>query len=142
MSGTTKGAPRALLRFEALFVLIAASVAYARLDASWWMFAALFFAPDLSMLGYLAGRKAGAAVYNLGHWYGLPLACIAWGVFGQAPQILAVGLIWVAHIGLDRTLGYGLKYTDGFGVTHLGLVGKARGAAQGSTRDGTQRERY
>ena len=77
------------------------------------------------MLGYLAGRKAGAALYNAGHWYGLPFVYIAWGVFEQAPQVLAVGLIWAAHIGIDRALGYGLKYPDGFDVTHLGLIGRA-----------------
>jgi hypothetical protein len=124
-----------LLRLEALFVAIAASAAFARLGASRWLFVALFLAPDLSMLGYLAGRKAGAALYNVGHWYGLPFAWIAWGVVGQAPHALAVGLIWAAHIGIDRALGYGLKYADGFGVSHLGLIGKARGAAQFRTAE-------
>lgn len=126
MCGTVTGAPKMLLRLEALFVVIAATAAYARLGASWWLFAALILAPDLSMLGYFAGRKVGAAIYNVGHWYGLPFACIAWGVFGQTPQVLAVGLIWAVHIGIDRALGYGLKYPDGFGFSHLGLIGKAR----------------
>jgi hypothetical protein len=124
-----------LLRLEGLFVLIAASAAFVRLGASWWLFAALFLAPDLFMLGYLAGRKTGAALYNLGHWYGLPFACIAWGVFGQAPQVLAVGLIWAAHIGFDRALGFGLKYAVSFGASHLGLMGKARTAARCRTAD-------
>ena len=118
-----------LLRLEAFFVVLAASTAYARLGASWWLFAALFLAPDLFMLGYLAGRRAGAALYNVSHWYGLPFACIAWGVFEQVPQMLAVGLIWSAHIGFDRVLGYGLKYADGFGVSHLGHIGKTRSEA-------------
>ncbi len=130
MSGSVTGGPKMLLRFEALFVIIAASAAYARLGASWWLFAALILAPDLSMLGYFAGRKIGALFYNVGHWYGLPAACIAWGVFAPAPQLLGAGLIWVAHIGIDRALGYGLKYADGFGVSHLGLIGKARSEAQ------------
>ncbi len=137
MSGTVTGAPNVLLLLEALFVLIAAAAAYARSDANWWMFAILFLAPDLSMLGYLAGRKAGAAIYNAGHWYGLPFACIAWGVFGQASLVLALGLIWIAHIGFDRALGYGLKYSDGFGFSHLGLMSKARGAARGQQADAT-----
>ena len=129
MSGIVTRAPRTLLRLEALFVVIAALAAYARLGASWWLFAILFLAPDLSMIGYLAGRKAGAAIYNVFHWYGLPFACIAWGLIGQAHQVLALGLIWAAHIGLDRALGYGLKYTEGFGFSHLGLMGQARNAA-------------
>ena len=130
MSGIVTGAPKVLLRLEGLFVLIAAPAAYARLGASWWIFAILFLAPDLSMLGYLAGRKTGAAIYNVGHWYGLPIACIAWGMLGRSPQVLALGLIWCAHIGLDRALGYGLKYPDGFGFSHLGLIGKARSTAK------------
>jgi hypothetical protein len=130
--GAVTGAPKMLLRLEGLFVLIAASAAFVRLGASWRLFAAVFLAPDLSMLGYLAGRKAGAALYNLGHWYGLPFACMAWGVFEQAPQVLAVSLIWTAHIGFDRGLGFGLKYADGFGASHLGLMGNARNAAQSS----------
>lgn len=130
MSGAVMGAPKMLLRLEALSVVVAAMAAYATVGASWWLFAALVLAPDLSMLGYLAGRKAGAALYNLCHWYGLPFACITWGVFGQAPPTLAVGLIWAAHIGIDRALGYGFKYADGFGVSHLGLIGKARSEAR------------
>jgi hypothetical protein len=129
MSGTVTGTPKMLLRIEALFVVTAASATYAHLGASWWLFAALLLVPDLSMLGYLAGSKAGAALYNAGHWYGLPFGCIGWGVFAQAPQIVAIGLIWVAHIGIDRALGYGLKYVDGFGFSHLGLIGKARRGA-------------
>ena len=115
-----------LLRLEGLSVLIAASAAYAWQGGSWWLFAALFFVPDLSMLGYLGGRKAGAMLYNVGHWYVLPLACVAWGVSGQATQVLATGLVWAAHIGFDRALGYGLKYGEGFGFSHLGAMGKAQ----------------
>ena len=130
MSGIVTGAPNLLLRLEGLFVFIGACTAYALVGASWWLFAVLILAPDLSMLGYLAGRKAGAAAYNLAHWYGLPFACMGWGVFLHVPLALAVGLIWAAHIGADRALGYGLKYADGFGVTHLGAKGQARSAAQ------------
>lgn len=129
MSGTVTGAPRVLLRLEALFVGFAALVAYARLGAGWWLFAALILAPDLSMLGYLAGRRVGAMLYNAAHWYGLPFACLAWGVVEQAPPVLAIGLMWVLHIGADRALGYGLKYADGFGVTHLGVASRVGGAA-------------
>jgi len=129
MTGTVTGAPRALLRLEGLFVLIAACAAYAKAGSDWWLFAILFLAPDLSMLAYLAGRRAGASLYNLAHWYLLPLLAIGWGVFGQNTLALDIGLIWAAHIGFDRFLGYGLKYADGFGATHLGLKGKAKKAA-------------
>ena len=98
MTGTVTGAPRQLLRLEGLLVLVAASVTYGRLEAGWWPFALLFFAPDLTLLGYGAGRAAGAALYNAGHWYGLPAVCLAWGVLAQAPEILAAGLIWAGQI--------------------------------------------
>ncbi|WP_168601164.1 DUF4260 family protein [Rhizobium sp. SG741] len=75
---------------------------------------------DSSIAGpALAGKKVGAALYNAAHWYIPPLALIAWGMAGHAPVALAVGLVWAAHIGLDRALGYGLKYAEGFGMTHL-----------------------
>ncbi len=127
-SGAVTGTPNLLLRLEAFLIAVGACVAYARLGMSWWLFALLILAPDLSMLGYLAGPKAGAALYNFGHWYGVPSACIAWGALGPNPLVLAIGLIWVARIGFDRALGYGLKYVDGFGFTHLGLKGNARSA--------------
>jgi len=135
MTGSVTGAPKALLRLEGLFVLIAACAAYARTGGDWWLFAILFLAPDLSMLGYLAGRKAGAFFYNLGHWYALPFVAVAWGIFGHNALALDIGLIWTAHIGFDRALGYGLKYADSFGATHLGLKGKAAKAAQCRTAE-------
>jgi Domain of unknown function (DUF4260) len=124
MPGSVKGWPNNLLRLEALCVVVGALLFYACLGESWLLFAALFLFPDLSMLGYLAGPKAGAVVYNAAHWYGPSFLCIGWGFFEQAPLGVAVGLIWAAHIGFDRAVGYGLKYTDGFGVSHLGLIGR------------------
>jgi hypothetical protein len=129
MSGHVTGAPRTLLRLEGLLVLAGATMTYSRLDAGWWLFAFLFFAPDLFMIGYLVGRKVGAAVYNLGHCYALPLAAIGIGIVWPAPQITAAGVIWTAHIGFDRALGYGLKYNDGFGSNHLGRAGAIRSAS-------------
>lgn len=126
MSGAVAGAPRTLLRLEGLAVLVAATGIYFHQGFSGWLFAGLVLVPDLSMLGYLAGRRIGAAVYNLGHSYGLPLAGVVWGLLEPRPIVLVIGLIWAAHIGLDRLLGYGLKYGEGFGVTHLGRIGRAR----------------
>ncbi|GEP09038.1 hypothetical protein MGN01_08830 [Methylobacterium gnaphalii] len=133
-NGIVSGWPQILLRLEGLSVLIASSVSYAWYGGSWWLFAALFFLPDLSMAGYLAGRRTGAASYNLVHWYVLPLACITWAVLAQSTSFLNVGLIWAAHIGFDRGLGYGLKYPEGFGVSHLGLMGKAKRSAKRAHR--------
>lgn len=72
------------------------------------------------MLGYLAGRKAGAAIYNVGHIYLLPMALAGIGLLADMPIAISIGLIWIAHIGFDRLVGYGLKYDDAFKHTHLG----------------------
>lgn len=126
MSTFVTGGPRWLLRAEGLMVLVAATIGYAELEAGWRMFALLFLVPDISMAGYLLGRKAGALTYNIGHWYAGPLALLSVGLVGSIPRMLAIGLIWAAHIGFDRALGYGLKYSDGFGFSHLGRIGVRR----------------
>ena len=126
MSGTTVGGVRVLLRLEGACVLLAAAIAYAKFGASWATFALFFLAPDLSFAGYLAGPRVGAMAYNAAHSYvGAVLVLLA-GIFWPASVPVAAGLIWCAHIGMDRALGYGLKYASGFGVTHLGLIGRAK----------------
>jgi hypothetical protein len=126
MVGSTVGGVRVLLRLEGACVLVAALVAYSHVGAGWTTFAWCFLLPDLAFLGYLAGPRVGALAYNTTHSYvGAVLALLA-GVLGPRPELLAAGVIWSAHIGMDRALGYGLKYASGFGATHLGLIGKAR----------------
>lgn len=122
--GATRAGVSALLRIEGAVVLVAAVVAYAGQGAGWVLFAALFLLPDVSMLGYLIGRRLGAALYNAGHTYLAPaaLAALAWSQ--QLPELLGPALIWAAHIGFDRLMGYGLKYGTGFGDTHLGRRGR------------------
>ena len=111
--------PRLFLHIEGGVVLITACVYYGHLHASWAWFAVLFLAPDVSMLGYLAGKKAGALAYNLGHTYTTPiLLALALWLSGHADYIW-LAVIWVAHIGFDRLLGYGLKYETAFKDTHL-----------------------
>jgi hypothetical protein len=115
-----------LLRLEGAVVAALTVALYARTGASWWLFAALWLAPDLSMLGYLGRPCRAARIYNVFHTYLVP------GVLGltafllHADSLFPVALIWANHIGVDRLLGYGLKYSDGFGWTHLGLVGAAK----------------
>jgi Domain of unknown function (DUF4260) len=119
------GTPRLLLRLEGAAVLVIAVVAYARSGASWWLFTVLVLAPDLSFLGYLAGPRIGAAGYNALHTTLGPIALVLIGLLAPSPLSVAVALIWLAHIGADRALGYGLKYEAGFGFTHLGGIGRA-----------------
>lgn len=125
MSGVTTGGVRLVLRLEGLCILAAALVAYSKFGLGWGTFVLFFLVPDLSFLGYLAGPRIGAASYNLAHSYVGAVACLAAGFVLEAPLLLSAGIIWVAHIGFDRALGYGLKYSEGFGFTHLGQIGRA-----------------
>jgi hypothetical protein len=122
--GAAIGGVRAVLRLEGLAIFAVALALYAHLGASWIAFAALFLAPDLAMGAYLLGPRVGAATYNLAHAYILPLALGAAGAALGAGEVAALAMIWVAHIGLDRALGFGLKYGRGFGETHLGRIGR------------------
>ena len=129
MSGEVRGGVRIMLRAESLCVLAVALYLYARHGAGWDTFALFFLAPDLSFLGYLAGPRVGALCYNAAHSYIGALACFALGATLASTVFVAAALIWCAHIGFDRALGYGLKYVDGFGHTHLGHIGRARASA-------------
>jgi hypothetical protein len=115
-------APRLLLHVEGGVVLIAACIVYAQLGASWWRFAALFLAPDLSMLGYMANAMVGATLYNLVHTYAAPFILFLGAYITHAPGLFAICAIWLAHIGFDRLLGYGLKYPTTFKDTHIGRL--------------------
>jgi Domain of unknown function (DUF4260) len=120
MSGSATGVVRILLRLEGIFFLLTACVAYSKFGLGWRIFALWFLAPDVSFFGYLAGPKFGAITYDSAHSYIGPLCCVSASVFLPAPTLLCAGIIWGAHIGFDRALGYGLKYSTGFGFTHLG----------------------
>jgi hypothetical protein len=110
------------------FALSAA--AYARWSGhGWGLFALLFLVPDLSMLGYLRGARVGAVAYNVVHTYVGPALLAATAFLWLGPLWLGIALIWSAHIGLDRLLGYGLKLPTGFESTHLGPIGRARSRA-------------
>lgn len=124
MPGTTTGTVRTVLRLEGLCVLAASAFVYAEYGAGWGVFAACFLLPDLSFLGYLAGARVGAVTYNAAHSYVGAVLALAASVAFPAHVAPAIGLIWCAHIGFDRALGYGLKYKQGFGYTHLGLIGR------------------
>lgn len=131
--------PEHVLRLEGAALLAVTTAAYATLPAylalqphqtatapGWWTFAALFFVPDVSMLGYLAGPARGALLYNLAHTTTLPALLLLAGASLHAPFAIAAAVIWLAHIGFDRMAGYGLKHTSSFGDTHLGRIGKPR----------------
>jgi hypothetical protein len=118
---TDKGA-RVLLRLEGLAFAAIALFFYSIAGAGWLVFALLILVPDLSMLFYLAGPRFGRLAYNLVHTYLAPVTLGAIGWFGNFGLLLAIALIWVVHIGIDRALGLGLKLGT-FRETHLGRIG-------------------
>ncbi|HEU6443213.1 MAG TPA: DUF4260 domain-containing protein [Microvirga sp.] len=123
------GVPRLLLRLEGLALFILGTGAYSQTELSWWLYALLFFSPDLSFAGYMAGPRTGAAIYNAAHTILGPAILLGAGLMLNAPLFLGTAAIWVAHIGFDRMLGYGLKYATAFSDTHLGRIGRNRAGA-------------
>ncbi|MGH2676852.1 MAG: DUF4260 domain-containing protein [Actinomycetota bacterium] len=116
--------PTVILRLEGVALLAVAVYLYARYGDGWVLFALLILAPDLSLLGYTAGPAVGAAAYNVLHTTVLPLALGVVGIVAGSEVVLSVALVWLAHIGMDRGLGYGLKLMSGFRDTHLGRFGR------------------
>ena len=121
-SSVNLSAPRVWLGLEGATLLLVSTGAFFTLGGHWPLFVLLLLAPDIAMLGYLLGKRSGAHVYNLFHSTLLPAALLAFGFFAAQPLAVSVALIWFAHIGLDRAIGYGLKYEGGFKDTHLNRV--------------------
>lgn len=122
--GYATGHVRRLLRTEALAIFAASTTLFFFFGGELWIFAVLFFSPDLSLAGYAVSRKAGAALYNAVHSYVLHAVLALAGVLTGLTILWHVALIFVAHAAFDRSLGYGLKYAAGFRHTHLGPIGK------------------
>ena len=123
-TGAVTGGPRTVLRLEGLALFLGMTLLYGVWDGSWWVYAALFMAPDLSFLAYFGGPRFGAMMYNAAHSYMVPMALMTVGFAMAEPLVLSIAMIWLAHIGVDRALGYGLKYASGFTFTHLGRIGR------------------
>jgi hypothetical protein len=111
--------PSRLLHIDGAVVLVLALFGYWMTQGNWWVFALLLFAPDLSMLGYLGGARTGAAVYNVVHMYLLPAMLLVVSILLANLWMTHGAMIWFAHIGIDRLLGYGLKYPTAFKDTHF-----------------------
>lgn len=132
---------RRWLRVEGLAVLITAGVAFGQLGGEFLWFVPALLVPDLAIAGYLGGPRSGAFVYNLVHNWAFGLAIAGAGLaLGITPLALA-GTVLIAHTGMDRAAGYGVKLASGFGDTHLGRIGKAaRAARAGNPADDLSRE--
>ncbi len=118
---------RNILKLEELAMFALGIFMFGQLGYAWWWFLALILLPDLGMLGYAFGNKAGAAVYNLFHHKGLAILIYFAGIYFSIPVLKLTGIILFAHASMDRMFGYGLKYENGFKYTHLGEIGKRNG---------------
>jgi uncharacterized protein DUF4260 len=114
--------PRLLLRLEGVVLAAATLAVYLHLDYSVLALVAILVAVDLSLVGFLFGPKAGSLTYNLAHTTAVPLVLGAAGVLGDEGTLVQVALAWLAHLGIDRALGLGLKYSTAFTDTHLQRV--------------------
>ncbi len=114
-----------LLKLEELGVFFFSIFLFLSLPYPWWLFPVLLFAPDLSMLGYFANPAVGALTYNLIHHRAVALTLYVSGVLIHLPLLSLAGVIMLAHASLDRVFGYGLKYSDAFAHTHLGMIGQS-----------------
>jgi hypothetical protein len=111
--------PRWLLHLEGAGIFALTIILYRAGHFHWWLFALLLLTPDLFMLGYLANPKTGSAAYNLVHTSAVPILLLGVAILAQLPALEPYPLIWLAHIGMDRMLGFGLKYPTQFRDTHL-----------------------
>jgi hypothetical protein len=109
---------------EGLALLVVAVLWFASTGETWWWFAGLLLVPDISMAGYLVDPRVGAATYNTGHTLLIPALLGAWHWLDGPAFVAVVAAVWLAHIGMDRLFGYGLKHADDFGHTHLGRIGR------------------
>jgi len=109
-----------LIRLEEAAMLGLSIYLFSVMPYPWWMYAALFLAPDISILGYLVNNKVGAFTYNLFHHKGVAIVVYLAGLYGANGPLQLAGLILFGHSSMDRLFGYGLKYASSFKDTHLG----------------------
>ncbi|AXF85453.1 hypothetical protein DTO96_101184 [Ephemeroptericola cinctiostellae] len=124
--------PIVLLKLEGLAVTLLALVLYWQQSFGWTLFWSTVLLPDLALFGYFINAKVGATTYNITHSKLLPAVLAVVSIVTGNALFLALALIWFVHIGVDRLLGYGLKYPEGFKVTHLGTIGEMAGDPRGS----------
>ncbi|MGR9634663.1 DUF4260 domain-containing protein [Bacillus cereus] len=108
-----------IVHFEGLVVFLAAIYTYSLYEFSWIIFFLFLLAPDLSMLAYGINNHVGANIYNLFHTYIISILIVIIGAYFKIDIVIMIGLIWIAHIGMDRMFGYGLKYETDFKDTHI-----------------------
>lgn len=120
---------KTLLKLEEFGLVLLSIWLFAQLDYAWWWYPLLFFTPDLSMLGYIINPRIGAFTYNLIHHKGTAAVVYIAGMSLSIPALLLAGAILLGHSSFDRIFGYGLKYSDAFQHTHMGMIGGAKAEA-------------
>ena len=121
----------ALLRLEGLAAFVAGLALYGAHGGSWLVVLPLLLVPDVSMVGYLRDPRLGALLYNLAHTWLIGLVVLGAGLATGAGWVVLAGTILIAHVGMDRALGYGLKLPTSFQETHLGRIGRRADRAGG-----------
>lgn len=118
-----------LLKLEETAEFLLGIILFSLLNYSWWIFPALLFVPDISMVGYLFNNRIGAWCYNFVHHKGIAIVLYISGIWMGDPLLQLAGVILFAHAAFDRIFGYGFKYADSFRHTHLGWIGVKNGRA-------------
>ena len=124
--GMTTGAVRTWLRLEGVVAFAAAVALFGATGGNWLFLVPLLLLPDLSAAGYLVGPRVGAAMYNLFHNWVPGVVTLGVGVWLASPAVLIAAAILIAHVGMDRAVGYGMKLPGSFHDTHLGHMGRAK----------------
>ena len=122
--GMTNGAVRTWLRLEGLAAFAAGLAIFGATGGNWLFIIPLLLVPDVSAAGYLAGPRVGTFTYNAIHNWVPGIAVLALGAWLASPAVVLAGAVLVAHVGMDRAVGYGLKLPSSFHDTHLGRMGR------------------
>jgi len=117
-----KSFPKILLHLEGLAVFVVSIILFSYLNGNWILFLVLFLVPDLTFFAYLINKKIGSYTYNIMHTYFVPIILITISIIYDYNFGTRIAIIWFAHIGMDRSIGYGLKYPKEFKETHMGKV--------------------
>jgi Domain of unknown function (DUF4260) len=122
-TGMTEGAVRMWLRLEGLASFVAGLAVFGAVGGNWLLVVPLMLLPDVSAAGFMAGPRVGTFTYNLVHNWAPGIVVLGLGAWLASPAVALAGAILVAHVGMDRAVGYGLKLPGSFHDTHLGRMG-------------------
>jgi hypothetical protein len=125
-TGMTTGAVRTWLRLEGLAAFVVGLALYGASGGNWLLLIPLLLLPDISAIGFLASPRIGTFTYNLLHNWVPGIVTLGIGAWLASPAVLLAASILIAHVGMDRAVGYGLKLPSSFQDTHLGRMGRTR----------------